>query len=79
METAGGPRNDSPGSRQEPDDELQAQTEHPSCPKCGSADVRRSHSEGVLTALLRVLGRWPFRCRSCRSRFYRSAPPPADL
>jgi len=45
------------------------------CPKCGSADVRRSHSEGVLAGVLRILGRWPFRCRSCRSRFFHPSPP----
>jgi hypothetical protein len=46
-----------------------------SCPKCGSHDVRRSKSEGLWATLLQVIGRWPFRCRSCRSRFYRFAPP----
>jgi ribosomal protein L37AE/L43A len=59
------------------DDQL-AEEDHPSCPKCGSQDVRRSSSEGVGAALLRVFGRWPFRCRSCRARFYRAAPPPED-
>jgi hypothetical protein len=59
-------------------DKHKAPEERPTCPKCGSPDVRRSHDEGVLAALLRVLGRWPFRCRSCRSRFYRSAPPAED-
>jgi hypothetical protein len=50
--------------------------ERPLCPKCGSPDVRRSHDEGAIAAVLRMLGRWPFRCRSCRSRFYLAAPPP---
>jgi ribosomal protein L37AE/L43A len=50
-----------------------------SCPKCGSADVRRSRSEGFLAAFLRVFGRWPFRCRSCRARFYRAAEPPEEF
>jgi hypothetical protein len=49
------------------------------CPKCGSTNVRRSKSEGLWAALQRMVGRWPFRCRSCRSRFYRSADPPADF
>jgi predicted RNA-binding Zn-ribbon protein involved in translation (DUF1610 family) len=48
------------------------------CPKCGSADVRRARSEGVLPSLLQMFGRWPFRCRSCRGRFFRYAPPPED-
>jgi len=52
--------------------------ERPACPKCGSRDVRRSSGEGALAAMLRILGRWPFRCRSCRSRFFRSSPPPED-
>ena len=45
------------------------------CPKCGSPDVRRSHTEGFGAAVLRIFGRWPFRCRSCRSRFYHPTPP----
>jgi hypothetical protein len=50
-----------------------------SCPKCGSVHVRRSKSEGVLAALLRIFGRWPFRCRSCRARFFRPAERPEDF
>jgi predicted RNA-binding Zn-ribbon protein involved in translation (DUF1610 family) len=50
-----------------------------SCPKCGSSNVRRSKSEGMLAAVLRIFGRWPFRCRSCRSRFYRAAETPEDF
>jgi hypothetical protein len=49
------------------------------CPKCGSTDVRRAKSEGFLVSLFQMFGRWPFRCRSCRIRFFRYAPPPADL
>ncbi|HTS75206.1 MAG TPA: hypothetical protein VMG40_03325 [Bryobacteraceae bacterium] len=49
------------------------------CPKCGSVDVRRSKSEGLFAVLARIFGRWPFRCRSCRVRFYRSADPPHDF
>jgi len=52
--------------------------ERPLCPKCGSPDVRRSHQDGLPAAILRILGRWPFRCRSCRARFYRSSPPPEE-
>jgi DNA-directed RNA polymerase subunit RPC12/RpoP len=49
------------------------------CPKCGSHDVRRSKSDTFMSILARMFGRWPFRCRSCRSRFYRQADPPADF
>jgi len=54
--------------------EQHAPEERMNCPKCGSPDVRRSHDHGVLAGLLRIVGRWPYRCRSCRSRFYRSGP-----
>jgi len=57
------------------DEQPESDDERQSCPKCGSQDVRRSNSEGVMPALLRALGRWPFRCRSCRARFYRASPP----
>jgi hypothetical protein len=53
-------------------------SDRPACPKCGSGDIRRSKSEGVLAAIAQVFGRWPFRCRSCRARFYRVAAPPRD-
>ena len=46
------------------------------CPKCGSHDVRRARSEGSWAAILRIFGRWPFRCRSCRARFFRFSDPP---
>jgi predicted RNA-binding Zn-ribbon protein involved in translation (DUF1610 family) len=49
-----------------------------SCPKCGSTDVRRAKSEGVVVMFFQIFGRFPFRCRSCRVRFYRYAPPPED-
>jgi len=50
-----------------------------SCPKCGSHDVRRSKAEGAWAALQRIFGRWPFRCRSCRARFFRFTEPPEEL
>ena len=49
------------------------------CPKCGSNDIRRSKSDGFFAVIQRVFGRWPFRCRSCRSRFYRTADAPPDM
>jgi len=48
------------------------------CPKCGSPDIRRSKSEGFVAFAFQLLGRWPFRCRSCRVRFYRHADPPIE-
>ena len=51
---------------------------HYSCPKCGSTDVRRAKSEGTMSAILRIFGRWPFRCRSCRRRFYLPADAPEE-
>lgn len=42
-----------------------------SCPNCGWAEARRSPRRGALDILLRVLFLAPYRCRSCRVRFYR--------
>lgn len=44
------------------------------CPKCGSTDVRRSRSEGIVAFLFSMFGRWPYRCRSCRVKFYHVPP-----
>jgi hypothetical protein len=49
------------------------------CPKCGSTDIRRSKSDGFIAVIQRMLGRWPFRCRSCRGKFYRAARHASDL
>jgi hypothetical protein len=48
------------------------------CPHCGSTNIRRSRNIGMWAAIQRIFGRWPFRCRSCRRKFYRSADPPED-
>ena len=40
--------------------------------------LRRHGREGFLVAFFQMFGRWPFRCRSCRSRFFRYAPPPPE-
>jgi transposase-like protein len=48
------------------------------CPKCGSTDVRRSRGEGLRAFLFAIFGRMPFRCRSCRSKFYRQADAPEE-
>jgi len=48
------------------------------CPKCGSTDIRRSRNDGFWAAFFQVFGRWPFRCRSCRARFFRYSEPPPE-
>lgn len=40
------------------------------CTSCGSNDVRRSHSRHLFDGVARTLGFKPYRCRSCRSRFF---------
>ena len=41
------------------------------CRKCGSKDIRRSKEGGVIDALVHaIFGRVPYRCRSCRARFF---------
>lgn len=49
------------------------------CNKCGSIDVRRSDSVGFIAAVQRSFGRWPFRCRSCRRKFYLAAKAPRPM
>ena len=44
------------------------------CPGCGSKDVRRSRNDTLLSSVMRRLVMHPFRCRSCRKRFFRSGP-----
>jgi hypothetical protein len=42
------------------------------CPRCGSAEVFRSHRRGTMERyLLRAIGMRPFRCVNCDARFYR--------
>jgi hypothetical protein len=40
------------------------------CPKCASADIRRSQQETWGDMLYALRGRRAFRCRSCRCRFH---------
>jgi hypothetical protein len=42
------------------------------CPKCDSRDVRRSAWGRSLDNLIGFFGLTPFRCRSCRARFFMS-------
>ena len=44
------------------------------CPKCGSIDIRPSRKSAVVGAFFEMLGRRPFRCRTCRIKFYRAVP-----
>lgn len=41
------------------------------CPNCTSTDVRRAYRKGLYEEFLRLLFLAPFRCRSCRHKFYR--------
>ncbi len=43
----------------------------PRCPKCGWRNVRFSHNKGVVDSALGMFSIFPFRCRSCGSRFHR--------
>jgi len=43
------------------------------CPKCGSTDIRRSRSDSFVGYFISIFGRHPYRCRSCRVKFYRHA------
>ena len=43
------------------------------CTWCGSRDVRHSFSRGIRDGVMALLRFTPFRCRSCRKRFYRRA------
>lgn len=48
------------------------------CPKCGSTDVRRARGEGFLAFFRALFGQMPFRCRSCRVKFFRRADAPGE-
>jgi hypothetical protein len=40
------------------------------CPKCGGDSLRRSHRKGIEKFFLNSVIGFPYRCRSCRHRFY---------
>lgn len=44
------------------------------CPACGSADVRASRRARMTDVFYRLRGQEPFRCRSCRRRFFAALP-----
>lgn len=41
------------------------------CPRCTSTDIRRANRKGLFEGFLRLFFIAPFRCRSCRHKFYR--------
>jgi len=41
------------------------------CPKCGWSKTRKSVKSGFLDHAMRVFFLTPFRCRTCRLRFFR--------
>jgi hypothetical protein len=41
------------------------------CPNCTSTDIRRANRHGIWEEFLRFFFIAPFRCRSCRHKFYR--------
>ena len=60
---------------EEDDELLEDEGSHkPFCPKCGSIDIRLSHSHKALDFLIRTFKLFPYRCRSCRKRFYKRRP-----
>jgi hypothetical protein len=39
------------------------------CPKCGTRDIRVSHSYGIREQLRGLIGKYPLRCRRCNARW----------
>jgi hypothetical protein len=58
----------------EEQDSAVAEEPKPYCPKCGSVDIRPSHTRNMLDFLVQSFNLKPYRCRSCRKRFYMRAP-----
>ncbi len=58
----------------DPEQDDIAEDPKPFCPKCGSVDIRRSQTRRTLDFLLRTFSLCPYRCRSCRKRFYMRTP-----
>jgi hypothetical protein len=40
------------------------------CPKCSSLQVKPSKRSGPFDSCFRLLGRTPYRCQTCRARFF---------
>jgi hypothetical protein len=60
-------------------DDLPQETQKPFCPNCGSTDIRGSQTHHMLDFLLKSFSLKPYRCRSCRKRFYRRQPPEPEV
>jgi hypothetical protein len=56
------------------EDELPQGSHKPFCHKCGSTDIRGSQTHHMLDFLLKSFSLKPYRCRSCRKRFYLRKP-----
>jgi len=39
------------------------------CPSCNGTLLRRSHRAGMAERIYSLVGRYPYRCHSCQSRF----------
>ncbi len=48
------------------------------CTRCGSRDVRPSWTIGLMDRVYMLFSCSPYRCRSCRARFYRREPTPDE-
>jgi ribosomal protein L37AE/L43A len=66
---------ETPGSgeiiKAEPQDVEEIQGKYGFCPKCTSTRIRRANRVGIWEEFLRLFFIAPFRCRSCRHKFYR--------
>lgn len=64
-----------PAQAPKPAPDIEVDT-RPRCPHCTTLDIRRSQIAGFRDYLMRlVFDRAPYRCRSCRHRFYMKALP----
>ena len=57
---------------QEPDRGNAVEYPSLSCPRCTSRHIRRATRSNFLEQSMRLFGLAPFRCRSCRHKFYRT-------
>ena len=62
-----------------PGDDEHEESHKPFCPRCGSTDIRVSQTQRTLDFLLKSFSLKPYRCRSCRKRFYLRKPGAADV
>jgi hypothetical protein len=55
----------------DPQDVSEFHGKHGFCPRCTSTRIRRANRVGIWEEFLRLFFIAPFRCRSCRHKFYR--------